>query len=658
MVKGTSMSLRSGFTLGDWTIYPLEGRLVRDDNDRRIPPKSMDVLLCLAEAEGGVVERETLLFTVWNDRAQTDEPLTRCIGELRKALGDTRSEPRYIVTIPKRGYRLLKPAISLDESSNTERSGDEPPLTQSQKFRQFATFKKLLAGLGVLLVAAIIQVIVERTVEDVTGGDPSAPSGRGGLSAKSVVVLGFSDLSQNGDQVWFAEGLTEEVRNALTHTPDILVSSRTSANAYDSADKDAASFARGLGVAHALQGSVRRDGDQIRVTARLIRAADEFHVWSQNYDRDASGLFEIQEDIALQIATALETTMDPEALANMASVGTRSVEAYQSYIRGVAESVQVLSDLGNKRVLNANAYFERARQIDPGFSAAHRQAANFWVYQLTPADTRRGLSELPVPQMQDEFLSRIDMAIETAASDVDRKVMMAQKARVQLRLQDSIQLFKEYLGERPHDLPAWQGLLSSALFASDKDTVIEVLEHYFSVGKSDVQAAIYYMSNAYQWVDPSEAADFGLKAVERWPNNRALKYQTHRTLIWAMRVEEAAILAEQFGSEDEASPMLLARQACAEGRRAEVEQMLAARRDAGQNLNVADWFMYLFLDDTEHAAEFLHQFDSEEVPFRLATWLHYHIMDPRPFPVLMKILEQENVNRRLPATIPFACPAV
>lgn len=653
------MSLRSGFTLGEWTIYPLEGRLVRDNDDRRIPPKSMDVLLCLAEANGRVVERDSLLLTVWNDRAQTDEPLTRCIGELRKALGETRSDPQYIITIPKRGYRLLKPAISLETNITPKIGADESTAAPGQKFRRIATFQKLFAGLVVLLIAAVIQVIVERALDDVSGGRQiDLPQGAASISPKSVVVLGFTDLSQNRDQAWFAAGLTEEILNALTHTPDLQVSSRTSANAYDDTKKDAATFARELGVAHVLQGSVRRDEDQIRITTQLLRASDGFHVWSQNYDRDASGLIEIQEDIALQIATALETTMDPEALANMVLVGTESVEAYQNYIRGVAETVQVLSDLGNKRVLNANAYFERARQIDPGFSAAHRQAANFWVYQLTPADTRRGLSELPVPQMQDEFLSRIDLAIETAANDVDRKVMMAQKTRVQLRLQDSIRLFREYLDERPHDLPAWQGLLSSALFASDRNTVMEVLDHYISVGESDVQAAIYYMSNAYQWIDPSEAADFGLKAIERWPNNRALKYQTHRTLIWALRVEEAAILAEQFGSEDDASPMLLARQACAEGRRGDVERMLEQRRNVGQEINVADWFMYLFLADNERAVDFLRQFESEVVPFRLATWLHYHIMDPRPFPELMKILRRENVDRQPPPAIPFACSVV
>ena len=108
------MPLRSGFKIGAWTIYPLEGRLVGEDGERRIQPKSMDVLLCLAEADGVVVEREKLLLEVWGERAQSDEPLTRCIGEVRRALGDTSSEPVYIRTVPKRGYLLLQAVEPLE----------------------------------------------------------------------------------------------------------------------------------------------------------------------------------------------------------------------------------------------------------------------------------------------------------------------------------------------------------------------------------------------------------------------------------------------------------------------------------------------------------------------------------------------------------------
>ena len=653
------MSLRAGFTLGSWRIYPLEGRLVGEHHDHRIQPKTMDVLVCLAEASGEVVERDELLEKVWRGRAQTDEPLTRRIGELRKALGDTRSEPSYIATIPKRGYQLLQPAIAIEQSMPVDSKTGGPALSDTQKTKRLATAKKLAAGFAVLLIAAVVQVFVERTFEDITDNEVTATATRqANVSPKSVAVLNFADLSQDQDQSWFANGLAEEVLNALTHTPDLLVLSRTSSDTYRNTNKDASTIARELGVAHVLQGSVRRVGERLRVNAQLVRATDGFHVWSQNYDRDAAGVIDIQEDLALQIATALETTMDPDALADMVRVGTSSVEAYSDYIRGVAATIQALGAFSTSQVLEANAFFEGARQADPEFSAAHRHAADFWIYQLSPADARAGLSDLAPEEMLSEFLTRINLAIEFAKNDVDRKALMAKKAQVELRLRDAIGYYKEYLAERPNDLLAWQDLLRSAMYASDRDTVLSVLKHYESIGESNVQAAIYYMGNAYKWIDPSITADFGIEAMARWPNNNALRYQTHRSLVWALRVEEAAELAALYSPESSSAQVLLARQACAEGRRDDVLQMLDARRAAGTQADFTDYFMYRFLSDNEKAYEVLRQYESEEVPYKLATWLHYTIVDTTPFPSLTKILERENVDRPAPPAIPFACPAV
>ena len=653
------MNLRAGFTLGSWHIYPLEGRVVGENHDRRIQPKTMDVLVCLAEASGEVVERDDLLSQVWHGRAQTDEPLTRRIGELRKTLGDTRSEPKYIATIPKRGYQLLQTAIPIEQSVGTDSKTGGPQLSERQKSKRLATVKKLGAGLAVLIIAAIIQVLVERTVDDITDDEVTATSVRkANVSPKSVAVLNFADLSQEQDQGWFADGLAEEVLNALTRTPDLRVLSRTSSDTYRNTSKDASTIGSELGVAHVLQGSVRRVGDRLRVNAQLVRAEDGFHVWSQNYDRDAAGVIEIQEDLALQIATALETTMDPEALADMVRVGTNSVEAYRDYIRGISATIQALAAFSTNQVLEANAFFESARQIDPEFSAAHRHAANFWVYQLSPADARSGLTDLPPREILTEFLSRMNLAIEYAGNDVDRKALMAKKAQVELRLRDATQFYQEYLKERPNDLLAWQDLLRTAMYASDRDTALSVFEHYESIGDSNVQAAIYYMGNAYKWIDPSSTADFGIGAMERWPNNNAIRYQTHRSLLWAERVEEAAELAKFYGPESGGDQVLLARQACAEGRRESVLKMLDDRRAAGNALDFTDYFMYRFLSDDDSAVEVLRLYESKEVPYKLATWLHYTIVDARPFASLMNVLDRENVDRPPPPRIPFACPVM
>ena len=114
------------------------------------------------------------------------------------------------------------------------------------------------------------------------------------------------------------------------------MSSRTSSFRYKGSTLDLPDIANELGVAHILEGSVRSSGDRIRVTAQLIRASDGFHVWSENYDRDIADMIEIQEDLALNIAKALKTTMDPAALAAMINAGTRSVEAYEEYLRGLS----------------------------------------------------------------------------------------------------------------------------------------------------------------------------------------------------------------------------------------------------------------------------------------------------------------------------------
>ncbi len=124
-------------------------------------------------------------------------------------------------------------------------------------------------------------------------------------------MLPFADLSQAQDQEWFADGLTEEILNALAKTPDLLVSSRTSSFRYKGSTLDIPDIAKELGVAHVLEGSVRSSGDRIRVTAQLIRASDGFHLWSENYDRDVADMIEIQEDLALQYRQCAENHDGP-----------------------------------------------------------------------------------------------------------------------------------------------------------------------------------------------------------------------------------------------------------------------------------------------------------------------------------------------------------
>ncbi len=456
----------------------------------------------------------------------------------------------------------------------------------------------------------------------------------------------------------FADGLAEEILNTLAKTPDLLVSSRTSSFRYKGSTLDLPDIAKELGVAHVLEGSVRSSGNRIRVTAQLIRASDGFHLWSENYDRNVADMIEIQEDLALNIAKALETTMDPAALAAMTSAGTRSVEAYQEYLHGLnLLTMSSAEQDAHELYLLAYDRFEKARSIDPKFTAAHAQTADFWRVQLTPSRTDTGLTDLQPHQILVEFNKRIDLAINTARTEIDAKGYKAQKALVELRLHEAISLFSEYLKARPNDELIRGVQLEAAMIASDKTTQQDIIAHWHERGLSDQESAIGYANHAHRVIDPSIAADFINQILRRWPNHVSLIYQAHRTMLWAGRIMEARELADRFNRLNPAGAVILtARQACVEGHRAEVEALLLTI-DPGNNDGRSErWHLLKLLGRDQEAADELRVFADSGIPYQIADLLGYNQFDPSPFPSLLTVLKREGIKRPPPVEIPFKCP--
>ncbi len=475
---------------------------------------------------------------------------------------------------------------------------------------------------------------------------------------KSIAVLPFADLSQAKDQAWFADGLAEEILNALAKTPDLLVSSRTSSFRYKGSTLDLPEIAQELGVAHVLEGSVRSSGKRIRVTAQLIRASDGFHVWSENYDRDIADMIEIQEDLALNIAKALATTMDPVALAAMTSVGTRSVGAYQEYLHGLnlLTRTNAENDMSELYLL-AYDRFEKARAIDPQFAAAHIQAAEFWRVQLTPSRTETGLTDLQPDQMLVEFNKRIEQAVETAITETDAKGYRAQKALVEMRLHEAIRLFNEYLKARPNDELIRGVQLDAAALASDGITQQAIITHWRERGLSDLESAVLYANSAHRVINPSDAADFIVQLLRRWPNHVGMVYQAHRTMLWAGRVVEAGELADLFHRlNPEGEVILTARQACVEGRRAEVEALLPTIDPSKNDGRTERWHVLKLLGKDREAGDELRVFADSGIPYLIADLLTYKQFDPSPFPALVTVLKREGIKRPPPVEIPFKCP--
>jgi TolB-like protein len=250
------------------------------------------------------------------------------------------------------------------------------------------TGRKLNYTIIMVLVAAVAFLLVDKFALQ----RDSAPTVA--ATNKSVAVLPFVAMSSGPDDEYFADGLTEEILNSLTRVPQLLVTARTSAFHFKGQDIPIPEIAATLGVAHIVEGSVRRSGERLRVTAQLIRAEDGFHLWSETYDHDTSDAFGVQTDIAEKIATALDVVLDDEQLEEMRSVGLQNPEAYVAFQKGVALHLAAHGSEGAlEKMLVANEWFEKTMALAPEFSDSYSYHADYFTHVLMGEGAGDNLSE-------------------------------------------------------------------------------------------------------------------------------------------------------------------------------------------------------------------------------------------------------------------------
>jgi len=195
------------------------------------------------------------------------------------------------------------------------------------------------------------------------------------IPAKSIAVLPFTNMSADPDNEYFSDGITEDILNRISKMPDLKVTSRTSVMHYKRSTRSIREIGEELGVATVLEGSVRRVGDRVRITAQLIDTRTDAHMWAEIYDRELTDVFEIQSDVATHIAQALKETLSPTVRARIDRRPTEDVEAYTMYLLGVHHWNKFSPESGKKAV----GYFERAIESDEKFSLAHAGLANaYW----------------------------------------------------------------------------------------------------------------------------------------------------------------------------------------------------------------------------------------------------------------------------------------
>ncbi|NCF74184.1 MAG: hypothetical protein GWP67_11860 [Gammaproteobacteria bacterium] len=460
---------------------------------------------------------------------------------------------------------------------------------------------------------------------------------------KSIAVLPFDDFSPGGDQAWFADGLTEEILNSLARTSDLHVASRTSSFAYRGTTENLSDIAVALGVAHILEGSVRRAGDQLRVTAQLIRANDDKHLWSETFDGDIDNSISIQEEIAVAIANALQTAMDPAELARMVSAGTGSVEAWETYLRGHALAMEIIELDERARIFEVADIYDEAVQIDPGFVDAHQALADLWYFQLEITTTNYVADGPPYAERLARFDSALTAAIKYARGPVDRIRAEALKAQLSVRINDRLRLTEELATLVPDDFNTLASLVGLYQERGELEKAREPAIRAWGLRHSGGEARIGVIYNMRR-IDMTEALrmiDEGLQEANMPPG---FYYQAQRAFLDAGDLDRAREMMDLFllrSSDENGQLMMRVRQACAEGRVADADKLFAAT-DPDSNTR---WLFLKTLGREGEADEVLRQYDTPDKLFILAGFLDYRTFDPRQYPLLWKTMQSQGIER-------------
>jgi len=396
------------------------------------------------------------------------------------------------------------------------------------------------------------------------------------------------------------------------------------------------------------------------VTAQLIRASDGFHLWSQTYDRDPEDVIRIQEDIAIEIAKALETAMDPEALARMVSSGTNSVPAYNAYLEGLAANASTLSTADVYTFLNARDAYERAIELDTEFSFAYWRLALFWEVQARTTNIVAGLVDMPKDEMVARFKDAIEKAIRYDRDPLNRLAVSVLQAAEDLQLAEALRLNTEYLAQRPNDQEAQNRQLELLADLGMVDELRAAIEDYEKRDGYDIRVTNNSVTFTLLTGDKEFGRQYALDALRRIPDRPFVQYQSHRTLLSAGDIDNASALLPAIQASDlpeQSRTLALLRQACAEGNRREADKLydIMMTRFAG-DLSM-NWISKKIFGRDEEARQLLEPYDERMELDVLMDFASYHYFDPTPFPNLVQYLKSQGVEPRKPIEMTYRCKA-
>ena len=358
MVTSSNMEPTTPFQVGDWTVDPESGRLQKEGEEVKLEPKVMEVLVFLADHSGKVVSREALEAKAWAGMVVGYDAVASSIIKLRKALGDDSRNPHYIETISKKGYRLIAPVSHRTSEAEAPAAFDSASAELPPKIN-INRRNIIAAGIAIIIITGVFFLkggfnTIEQSVETST-------------RTPSVVVLPFENLSNDPNQDYLSDGITDDLITDLARADSVRVIARQSSYHFKNNPANLEDVARKLNVLYIVEGSVRKSGNRIRVNVQLSNTDKGESIWAERFDIDVNDIFKLQDNITNDVMNAMVGPFSSKQPKLVESRGTKNFDAYDMFLIGQLY-IKTRSKQGYEQSMNA---YRRAIEIDPNYARAY-----------------------------------------------------------------------------------------------------------------------------------------------------------------------------------------------------------------------------------------------------------------------------------------------
>ena len=586
----------------DFELNVRAGELRKRGVKLRLQGQPLQVLAALLSRPGDVVTREELRAQIWT--ADTfidfDHSLHNAIARLREVLGDSAETPRYIETLPRRGYRFIgqldaaevpSPSPVFAQHAPAAEVPVSPTPTKSRKFLATAILTLLLVGFAVWLLRVSSR--------------PTSAASR----LSSIAVLPLANLSGNPSEEFFADGMTDQLITDLAKVGSLRVISRTSVVQYKGTKKSLPEIARELNVDAIVEGSVVRSGQRVRVTAQLLQARTDRHLWAESYDRDLGDVLKLQGEVADSIAHQVRAQLTPQQQAQIRGTYAVNPAAYDAYLKGHLYLTTEYTKPDSLR--KAQHLFDEAIQKDPNFALAYSGLGATYIYLAFAG----ALPKEPAYRSAKEELAKA-MALDDGMGEAyDALGLLNWQFEWDWDAADrafnrAIALAPSYscAHEDRAVFLAFSGRRAEALAELAK---VEQLDYGFS--SASTETGMYYLLRDYpRLIEASKRAL--LLDPKFWPQhyNLGVGYEGTGNLQEAISEYQKAI---EISDGDQGPTVALAHAYSAEGKKAEAEKILRVLERKSKATSASPYrlaTLYAGLGENDKAFEFLEKAYSEK----------------------------------------------